>query len=93
MFHVVYLNRHGLYFEDKKRIRIMLILIFLCFKQDFIRQTAILFISSALFLLASGIASANDVLKDFTFTTIDGKTYDADTLNDSPLVINIMSHW
>ncbi|UCE78573.1 MAG: hypothetical protein JSV13_08680 [Nitrospiraceae bacterium] len=62
-------------------------------KRDFIRQAVTLWISLVLLLLVSGMTSANDVLKDFTFTTINGRTFDADTLNDSPMVVNIMAHW
>ena len=93
MFYVVYPNRHDLYFEGKKRIKEMLRNIFLSIKRDFIRQTVALIISLVLLLLLSGIASANNVLKDFTFTTINGKIFDVDTLNDSRIVISIMSHW
>ncbi len=67
--------------------------IFLSIKRDFIRQTIVLIMSVVLLLPVSGITSANDVLTDFTFTTINGKTFDADTLNDSPIVINVMAHW
>lgn len=67
--------------------------IYVYIKQKFIIQTIAVFISIALLLLVSGIARANDVLQDFTFTTINGKIFDDTTLNDSPMVINIMAHW
>ncbi len=46
-----------------------------------------------LILLLSFAAYAEDIVKDFTFKTIDGKTLDYQVLNGMPMVIIVGSHW
>jgi cytochrome oxidase Cu insertion factor (SCO1/SenC/PrrC family) len=43
--------------------------------------------------LSFGIVHADQVLKDFTLTTIDGTTIAFNDLKGKPLVINIGGHW
>jgi hypothetical protein len=45
-----------------------------------------------LFILTNSVL-ADDVVKDFTFVTLDGKTLDFSSLKSTPLVINIGAHW
>lgn len=45
-----------------------------------------------LFLLAS-VTCAADVIKSFSFQTLDGRTINYKAANGTPMVINIGTHW
>jgi peroxiredoxin len=46
-----------------------------------------------LIILFFGTAHSENILKDFTFRSMDGTTFKAKTLKGKPIVMNIMAHW
>ncbi len=45
------------------------------------------------FLVFASVAYADDVIKAFSFQTLEGKTIEYRATSSTPMVINIGSHW
>jgi peroxiredoxin len=57
------------------------------------KRTASAYVLALLLVLPAGVAGAQDVMDDFTITSIDGKTIDSRSLRGTPMMINVMATW
>ena len=47
----------------------------------------------AVVILLTVFAYADETVRDFSFETVDGKTFEYKSANKAPMVVNIGAHW